>query len=57
MTAETKVKGFAGRIRDGNPEPRVPCVVLLARSSSMNGDKIQELNAGLAALRGELLKN
>ena len=56
MIAETKVvKGAAGRIRDGNPEPRVPCLLLLDVSSSMTGDKIQELNAGLEAFRSDLL--
>lgn len=58
MIAETKVvKGVAGRIRDGNPEPRVPCLLLLDVSSSMTGDKIQELNAGLEAFRSDLLKD
>lgn len=58
MSAETRVvKGTGGRIRDGNPEPRVPCMLLLDVSSSMSGDKIQELNAGLATIRSELLKD
>lgn len=58
MSAETKVvTGAAKRIRDGNPEPRVPCVLLLDVSGSMGGEKIQELNAGLATLRTELLKD
>lgn len=51
------VKGAAVRLRDGNPEPRVPCVILADNSGSMIGDKIHELNAGLKALRDELLKN
>ena len=30
MTDELRVvKGAAARLRDGNPEPRVPCVLLL----------------------------
>lgn len=58
MTDELRVvKGSAARLRDGNPEPRVPCVLLLDVSSSMSGDKIQELNAGLSTIRGELLKD
>lgn len=58
MIAETKVvKATAARIRDGNPEPRVPCVLLLDVSRSMEGDKIQELNAGLQTIRAELLKD
>jgi uncharacterized protein YegL len=58
MITETKVvKGTAGRIRDGNPEPRVPCLLLLDVSSSMTGDKIHELNAGLETLRSDLLKD
>lgn len=51
------VKGAAARLRDGNPEPRVPCVLLLDVSGSMSGDKIQELNAGLETIRTELLKD
>lgn len=51
------VKGAAARLRDGNPEPRVPCLLLLDVSGSMSGDKIQELNAGLETLRNELLKD
>lgn len=51
------VKGAAARLRDGNPEPRVPCVLLLDVSGSMSGDKIQELNAGLDTIRTELLKD
>src|SRR5262245_3218893 len=58
MSAETKVvPSAAKRIRDGNPEPRVPCVLLLDVSDSMSGDKIHELNAGLATLRTELVKD
>jgi len=58
MTDELRVvKGAAARLRDGNPEPRVPCVLLLDVSGSMSGDKIQELNAGLDTIRTELLKD
>ncbi|MGF6807428.1 uncharacterized protein YegL [Paraburkholderia sp. Clong3] len=38
-----------------NPEPRCPCVLLLDRSGSMAGTPIDELNAGLAVFRQELL--
>lgn len=37
-----------------NPEPRVPCVLLLDVSGSMNGDPIAELNDGLSTYRDEL---
>jgi uncharacterized protein YegL len=40
-----------------NPEPRVPCVLLLDTSSSMNGQPIAELNAGLGVYREELLSD
>ncbi|SIT45314.1 conserved hypothetical protein [Paraburkholderia ribeironis] len=38
-----------------NPEPRCPCVLLLDRSGSMAGTPIDELNAGLAEFRQDLL--
>lgn len=58
MSDEPKmVTGKAARLRDGNPEPRVPCVLLLDVSGSMSGDKIHELNAGLETIRTELLKD
>ena len=37
-----------------NPEPRVPCVLLLDVSGSMGGDPIRELNEGLAVYKDEL---
>lgn len=37
-----------------NPEPRCPCVLLLDTSSSMRGDPISELNAGLVTFKDEL---
>lgn len=37
-----------------NPEPRVPCVLVLDVSSSMNGQPIQELNEGLVSYKDEL---
>lgn len=38
-----------------NPSERCPCVLLLDTSSSMSGRPIDELNAGLAAYRQEVL--
>jgi len=38
-----------------NPEPRVPCVLLLDTSISMEGAPIQSLNAGLGVFRSNLL--
>lgn len=37
-----------------NPEPRVPCILLLDVSSSMAGTPITELNAGLVTYKDEL---
>ena len=37
-----------------NPEPRVPCVLVLDTSHSMHGERIAELNAGLALCKSEL---
>jgi uncharacterized protein YegL len=38
-----------------NPEPRCPCLLLLDTSGSMQGDPIQELNAGLVTFKDELM--
>ena len=38
-----------------NPEPRVPCVLIVDTSTSMQGERISELNAGLQVYREELL--
>jgi uncharacterized protein YegL len=38
-----------------NPEPRVPCVLIVDTSTSMQGVRIAELNKGLQAYRDELL--
>lgn len=38
-----------------NPEPRCPCLLLLDTSGSMQGRPISELNAGLIALKDELM--
>jgi uncharacterized protein YegL len=37
-----------------NPEPRVPCVLVVDTSTSMNGPRIDELNKGLQSYRDEL---
>ena len=38
-----------------NPEPRVPCVLLVDTSTSMQGPRIAELNAGLEVYKQELM--
>lgn len=38
-----------------NPEPRVPCVLIVDTSSSMQGVRIDELNKGLEFYKQELL--
>jgi len=38
-----------------NPEPRVPCVLIVDTSTSMQGPRIDELNKGLKTYRDELL--
>jgi uncharacterized protein YegL len=45
---------FGGVEFADNPEPRCPCVLLLDTSSSMQGEKIRELNAGLKLFIDEL---
>ena len=37
-----------------NPEPRCPCLLLLDTSSSMRGEKIAQLNAGLGMFSEQL---
>lgn len=37
-----------------NPEPRVPCLLILDVSGSMSGSALDELNAGLAQFKDEL---
>ncbi|MGI9428573.1 MAG: vWA domain-containing protein [Bythopirellula sp.] len=38
-----------------NPEPRVPCVLIVDTSTSMHGPRIDELNKGLQVYQQELL--
>src|SRR5688500_18983113 len=52
LTAES---AFSGVEFAENPEPRVPCVLIVDTSTSMQGPRIAELNAGLALYREELL--
>ena len=40
-----------------NPEPRVPCVLIVDTSTSMQGPRIDELNKGLQSYRQELLND
>src|SRR4029077_15918558 len=40
-----------------NPEPRVPCVLILDTSQSMRGSRINELNAGLKVYKEELMND
>jgi uncharacterized protein YegL len=40
-----------------NPEPRCACVLVLDKSGSMSGAKIQQLNAGVRFFRDELLSD
>jgi uncharacterized protein YegL len=40
-----------------NPEPRVPCVLILDTSQSMRGNRINELNAGLKTYKDELVND
>ncbi len=40
-----------------NPEPRCPVVLLLDTSGSMSGDRIDELNAGLASFKQDVEKD
>jgi uncharacterized protein YegL len=47
--------GFGSVEFADNPEPRCPCLLLLDTSSSMRGEPIAELNAGLVSFKDELL--
>jgi uncharacterized protein YegL len=56
----TENSNFATQVAFGtdnfaeNPEQRCPCVLILDRSSSMNGEPILQLNAGLVTFKDEL---
>jgi uncharacterized protein YegL len=51
---DTQPFGFADEFVE-NAEPRCPCVLLLDTSGSMHGDPINQLNAGLASFKEELM--
>jgi uncharacterized protein YegL len=58
MSDEPKrVKGAAARLRDGNPEPRIMCVLLVDNSGSTEGDPIHQLNTALPTLGDYLRKD
>jgi uncharacterized protein YegL len=53
---QSPYQGFHVSAEDfaANPDPRVPCVLLIDTSSSMSGRPIEELNAGLQQFRSEV---
>lgn len=55
-TPSTQPFGFADEFAD-NPEPRCPCVLLLDTSGSMQGEPIDQLNAGIAHFKNELMRD
>ena len=58
QTPYTPNENFFGHDADAfaeNPEPRVPCILLLDVSTSMQGDPIDQLNDGLELFRDELM--
>lgn len=48
-------EGFGAIEFAENPEPRVPCLLLLDTSGSMSGSPIAELNAGIRQFKEELM--
>ena len=54
MSEQTEYAGFEASEFAENPEPRVPCVLLLDVSGSMSGQPIAELNEGLVTLKDTL---
>ncbi len=54
MSDQIEYAGFEASEFADNPEPRVPCVLLLDTSGSMNGQPIAELNEGLITLKDTL---
>lgn len=54
MSEQTEYTGFEASEFAENPEPRVPCVLLLDVSGSMSGQPIAELNEGLITLKDTL---
>ena len=54
MNEQTEYVGFEASEFAENPEPRVPCILLLDVSGSMSGQRISELNEGLVTLKDTL---
>ncbi len=54
MSDQIEYAGFEASEFAENPEPRVPCVLLLDVSGSMSGRPIAELNEGLRTLKDTL---
>lgn len=54
MSDQIEYAGFEASEFAENPEPRVPCVLLLDTSGSMSGQPIAELNDGLITLKDTL---
>jgi len=54
MSDQIEYAGFEASEFAENPEPRVPCVLLLDVSGSMSGQPIAELNEGLGTLKDTL---
>jgi uncharacterized protein YegL len=54
MSDQIEYAGFEASQFADNPEPRVPCVLLLDVSGSMSGQPIAELNEGLVTLKDTL---
>lgn len=55
MEQVSSANAFKGVEFAENPEPRVPCVLIIDTSASMQGARIAELNSGLQVYRDELL--
>ncbi len=53
--APAVTEGFGAVEFAENPEPRVPCLLLLDTSGSMNGSPISELNVGVRTFKDELM--
>ena len=54
MSEQIEYDGFESSEFADNPEPRVPCMLLLDTSGSMTGQPIDELNEGLITLKDTL---
>jgi uncharacterized protein YegL len=54
MSEQIEYAGFESSEFADNPEPRVPCMLLLDTSGSMTGEPIAELNQGLITFKDTL---